>query len=136
MKVVILGCSKIGTLVANWLYSQKHEVSVIDVDVGSFRRLDKDANIRQVVGMGIDYDILKKAGIERADAFIAVTNSDNTNLTAAQIAQAKFKIPKVISRVRDPKRAKAFEEIGLNIICPTIRAAEELKTFLLKKDSE
>lgn len=60
MKVVILGCSKIGALVANWLYEQKHEVSVIDVDVGSFRRLDKDANIRQVVGMGIDYDILKK----------------------------------------------------------------------------
>jgi len=136
MKVVILGCSKIGALLANWLVSQKHEVSVVDIDMGAFRRLDKETHVRQVVGMGIDYDILKKAGIEKADAFVAVTNSDNTNLTAAQIARSKFNIPKVIARVRDPKRAKAFEEIGLNIMCPTIWASEELKTFLLKKESQ
>lgn len=134
MKVVVLGCSKIGALLVNWLATQKHEIAVVDINVDSFSRLDKGIHVTQIVGMGIDYDILKKAGIEKADAFIAVTNSDNTNLTAAQIAQSKFKISKVIARVRDPKRAKAFEEIGLNIICPTIRAAEELKAFIQGKE--
>ena len=134
MKIVILGCSRVGALLASWLVSQKNEVSIIDLDASAFRRLDKDLDVTQIVGMGVDYDILKKAGIEKANAFIAVTNSDNTNLTAAQIAQGKFKVSKVITRVYDPKRAKTFEEIGLNIICPTITATEEIKTFLQKKE--
>lgn len=136
MKIVILGCSRVGAVVATWLAQNKHTVSVIDWEYNSFRRLPKELEIKQVLGSGVDIEVLQKAGIAEADAFIAVTNSDNANLMATQVVKNKFIVKKVIARVYDPNRAKAFEEIGLNVLCPTIGSAEYLKNFLLKPEEK
>jgi len=133
MKVVILGCSQVGALLASLLISKGDEVSVIDQDAGSFTRLDKEFSGKTILGIGIDKEALKKAGIEDADAFIAVTNEDNTNLMAAQLVREKFKTAKIILRVYGPKRAQTFKELGLNIICPTIDSAKKIEEFLSEK---
>jgi len=130
MKVVILGCSLVGAMVASWLSSEKNEVSVIDSKENSFNRLPKDFKGEKVLGMGIDVKILTQAGTEKADVFFGLTNSDNTNLMAAQLVKQRFKVPKVIIRVYDPQRAKAFGEMGLAIICPTTIMADKFKEFL------
>ncbi len=129
-KVVILGCSKVGAMLATWLADEGNEVAVIDSQESSFNRLPKGEKIKRILGIGIEYDILKKAGIEKAGVFLALTNSDNTNLAAAELAQHKFKVPKVACRVYGPQRAKAFEELGLNSICPTVMVVDKFKEFL------
>jgi len=133
MKVVILGCSRVGALLATQLISKGDEVSVIDQDPSSFKRLHKEFSGKTISGIGMDEEALKKAGIEKAEAFIAVTNEDNTNLMAAQLVREKFKTPKILLRVYDPKRAQAFKELGLNIICPTIDSAKKIEEFLQEK---
>jgi trk system potassium uptake protein TrkA len=133
MKVVILGCSRVGAMLATELAKNGNEVAVIDSQDSSFIRLPKEVEIKRIVGMGVEYDTLKRAGIEEAEVFLALTNSDNTNLTAAQIVQQTFKVPKVASRVYDAQRAKAFEGLGLNIICPTVDTVEKFQEFLKSK---
>ncbi len=128
--VVILGCSKVGAMLATWLANEGNEVVVIDSQESSFTRLPKGDKIKRILGIGIEYDTLKKAGIEQAGVFLALTNSDNTNIAAAQLAQHKFKVPKVACRVYGPLRAKAFEELGLNIICPTVIVVDKFQEFL------
>ena len=130
MKVVILGCSLVGAKVASWLSSEKNEVFIIDSNERSFNRLPKDFKGQKILGMGIDLPVLIQAGIEKADAFLGLTNSDNTNIMAGQLIKQKFKVPKVIIRVYDPQRAKAFEEMGLDIICPTTIIADKFKELL------
>jgi len=133
MKVVILGCSRVGAMLATDLAKNGNEVAVVDSKESSFLRLSKDAEVKRVLGMGVEHDTLKKAGIEQADVFLAVTNSDNTNLTAAQLVKHTFKVPKVASRVYDVQRAKAFEGLGLDIICPTVDAVQKFQEFLTSK---
>ena len=133
MKVVILGCSRVGAMLATDLAKNGNEVAVIDSKESAFVRLPKDAEVKRVLGMGVEHDILRKAGIEKADVFLALTNSDNTNLTAAQLVKHTFKIPKVASRVYDVQRAKAFEGLGLDIICPTVDAVHKFHEFLKSK---
>src|SRR5574341_463481 len=136
MKVVILGCSRVGAVLASWLTENKHEVSIIDWEFNAFRRLPKELEIKQILGMGADIDVLQKAGISEADAFIAVSNTNHTNRMSSQLVKNRFNVKKVMARVYDPHRARAFQEIGLNIICPTISAAEQLKEFLMKKEKK
>lgn len=133
MNVVILGSSRVGALIAQHLTSQGHAVSVVDWNAESFRRLGKEFHGRTVLGNGIDEAVLRKAGIEQADAFLAVTNSDNTNLMSAQVVQVRFKGANVIVRIYDPQRAQAFRELGLNIICPTTSVVAELERELNKR---
>ena len=133
MKIVILGCSRVGAMLATELAKNGNEVAVIDSKESSFVRLPKDAEVRRILGMGVEHDILKKAGIEEADVFLALTNSDNTNLTAAQLVKYTFKVPKVASRVYDVQRAKAFEGLRLNIICPTVDTVKKFQEFVKSK---
>jgi trk system potassium uptake protein TrkA len=130
MKIVILGCSRVGAMLATELAKNGNEVAVIDSREGSFVRLPKDAEVKRVLGMGVEHDVLKKAGIEEANVFLALTNSDNTNLTAAQLVKHTFKVPRVASRVYDVQRAKSFEGLNLNVICPTVDTVEKFKEFL------
>src|SRR4030067_1259726 len=118
MKVVILGCSRVGAVLATWLAENKHEVSIVDWEFNAFRRLPKELEIKQILGMGADIDVLQKAGIAEAEAFIAVTNSDNTNLMTIQLVKNRFSVKKVLARVYDPNRARAFQELGLVIPKP------------------
>jgi trk system potassium uptake protein TrkA len=117
-------------MLATDLAKNGNEVAVIDSEGSSFMRLPKDAEIKRILGTGVEHDTLKKAGIEEADVFLTLTNSDNTNLTAAQLVRQTFKVPKVASRVYDVQRAKAFEGLGLNIICPTVDTVERFQEFL------
>lgn len=124
MKVVILGCGRVGIMLTQRLTKHKHDVTVIDWQAEPLRQLGKEFPGLTVLGTGIDEQNLRKAGIEKADAFIAVTNSDNTNLMATQVVKEKFKTPRIYARVDDPQKAQTFQEYGLNVICPTTVIAD------------
>jgi len=96
-----------------------HDVSIIDSNPDSFRRLPESFQGETGLGTGIDVDVLKSAGIERADAFAAVTNGDNTNIMATQIAKEIFGVKKVLARIYDPGREGLYHELGLETVCPT-----------------
>lgn len=120
MKIVIVGCGRVGARIATALDRQGHDVSIIDRQTAAFRRLDPDFSGRSVTGTGIDEDVLRSAGIVDADAFISVTDGDNRNLMAAQVAKVMFGVEKVAARVYDPVRAATFREMGIDTISSTI----------------
>lgn len=130
MRVVILGCGRVGAYLAGMLAEAGHQVTVIDKNSLAFNRLGADFPGRTVVGTGIDEDVLRRAGIEQADAFVAVTNGDNTNITSAQIAREIFGVKCVISRVYDPLRGELYRTLGLETICSTTWAANRIKELL------
>jgi trk system potassium uptake protein TrkA len=119
MKVVIMGCGRVGARIASILDHNGHDVSVIDTDPRAFRRLAPDFGGQTIIGTGIDEDVLRSAGIEEATAFIAVTNGDNRNIMAAQVARHVFNVPEVICRIYDPVREDTYRRLGLTTVCPT-----------------
>jgi trk system potassium uptake protein TrkA len=132
--VLIVGAGRVGSSVARSALEAGHEVSVLDEDPLSHERLDagmetswEDAGGLFTVGHAIEAEALEEAGIERADVFIASTDGDNTNLTIAQIAKRGFGVERVIARVMDPARAAWYAEQGLETICPTKTAIEQVK---------
>lgn len=125
MKIIIVGCGRVGSRLAIKLSEEGHNISVIDRVPLAFDRLDSNESISMVVGTGIDYDVLESAGIRNADVVISVTKGDNTNIMIAQIAQYIFKVPKVIARIVDPKVKKFYEaEMGLTCYCQTEVSSE------------
>lgn len=131
MNVVIMGCGRVGAQLASLLDAEGHKVTVLDVDAYSFRRLPPSFGGTALVGDGTDEEMLKKAGIEGADAFVAVTQGDNRNVMAAQIAKKAFNIAKVVCRIYDPMRKDIYEALGLETISPTTVFAQMLKEKLL-----
>lgn len=126
MFVLIVGCGRAGSALAKNLMAESHTVSVLDESPDAHRLLDiglegnwEDAGGMFTVGTALEIDALVEAGVEQADAFVAATNGDNTNLVIAQIAQKRFKVPQVVVRVLDPRRATWYGEQGLLTICPT-----------------
>ena len=109
-----------------------HEVTIIDEKVSAFDRLGSDFRGNMVVGTGIDESILRRAGIEQADCFASVTNGDNRNIMAAQVAKVIFKVPRVITRIYDPIRYEVYKELGLGVICPTIMGTDIVHEILVK----
>jgi trk system potassium uptake protein TrkA len=134
MRVVILGCGRVGSTLALMLSSEGHEVSIIDMETSAFRRLGEDFGGRAISGVGIDADILREAGIEDAAAFLAVTNGDNTNIMAAQIAKVLFSVPRVMARVYDPLRAEVYREVGIETLCITTLGAGIFHDRLLGRE--
>jgi trk system potassium uptake protein TrkA len=119
MYVVIAGCGRVGSGVALTLVEEGHDVVMIDESPDAFELLGDDFPGQFVVGTALDWDVLRKAGIEGADAFMACTDGDNTNITSAQIAQKGFEVHCVVARVFDPARAELFKTTGINTVCPT-----------------
>jgi trk system potassium uptake protein TrkA len=119
MKVVIMGCGRVGARVAGLLDHTGNQVTVIDTDSRAFRRLPPSFGGETIIGTGIDEDVLRKAGIEDADAFVAVTNGDNRNIMAAQVARLIFGVPEVVCRIYDPVREDTYRRLGLTTVCPT-----------------
>jgi len=128
--VIIVGCGRVGAFLATDLSCEGHAVVVIDKDSDAFLRLGDDFRGSTIVGNGIDEDILKSAGVERADAFITTTNGDNSNLMSAQIAQNIHGIEKVVARCSDPVRARAYEALGVRTLCPTTAGASAIREAL------
>ncbi|MCX8125706.1 MAG: NAD-binding protein [Dehalococcoidia bacterium] len=108
----------------------KHRVTVIDVSASSFARLPESFSGTALLGDGTDEEVLRRAGIEQADAFVAVTQFDNRNIMAAQIAKYIFQVPRVICRIYDPLRKDVYEALGLEAISPTTVFAELIKDQL------
>jgi trk system potassium uptake protein TrkA len=137
MFVLIVGAGRVGSAVAKYALAAGHEVSVLDEDPLSHERLDagqqkswEDSGGEFTVGTALEVDALIQAGVEKADAFIASTDGDNTNLIIAQIAQKRFGVEKVIARVMDPARAAWYREQGLHTVSPTQQAIEMFESAL------
>jgi trk system potassium uptake protein TrkA len=133
MNVVIMGCGRVGAQLATILDSEKHKITILDINGHSFRRLPPNFSGTALLGDGTDQETLKKADIHEADAFVAVTEGDNRNVMAAQIAKYIFKVPRVICRIYDPLRKDVYESIGIETISPTTVFAQLLKDRLLAK---
>jgi trk system potassium uptake protein TrkA len=130
MKVVIMGCGRVGARLASLLEQDGHTVTIIDVDSYSFRRLAPNFQGTALIGNGIDEDVLKSAGIEEAGAFVALTQGDNRNIMASQIAKHIFNVPRAVCRIYDPLRRDMYEELGLEAISPTTVFAQILREKL------
>jgi trk system potassium uptake protein TrkA len=132
MKIIIMGCGRLGAHLARRLDREGHDVTVIDRTSDSFARLGSDFQGTMVLGIGIDEDVMRRAGIESADAFIAVSNGDNTNAMAAEIAKLVFKVPRVVARLYDPVREETYHTLGLmETICPTVMASDQVREIIL-----
>ena len=134
MFVLIVGCGRVGSAIAKSMLAEGHEVSVLDEDPEAIAQLNKgqdqsweDLGGQFTEGTALEIDALMQAGIERADAFVASTDGDNTNLVIAQIAKRRFDIERVVVRVLDPARANWYAEQGLQTVCPTQTAIELLE---------
>jgi len=119
MRVVIMGCGRVGSTLAATLDQSGHQVTILDLDSTQFRRLPAAFGGQSLVGNGVDQDVLRRAGIEDADVFVAVTQGDNRNLMASQIAKHVFNVRKVVCRTYDPVREEFYQELGLTTISPT-----------------
>jgi trk system potassium uptake protein TrkA len=122
-----MGCGRVGAQLAALLEEAGHKVTILDRDTYSFHRLPSSFNGTPLVGDGTDEESLKKAGIEEADAFVAVTQGDNRNVMAAQIAREIFNVPKVVCRIYDPLREEIYHTLGLDTISPTKVGAQLLR---------
>ena len=136
MKVVILGCGRVGARLATELDQQGHSVSIIDTRPESFRRLGPEYGGRTILGTGIDEDVLRAAGIDEADCYVSVTNGDNTNIMTAQMAKYLFGVRSVICRIYDPIREESYRELGLETVCPTTIIAGEIERRLRPAQTE
>ena len=136
MFVIIMGCGRVGARLANLLVDAGHEVLVMDMSAPAFDRLGRGFPGATMVGNGIDHDDLIRAGIERADAFAAVTQGDNRNIMAAQIAKHVFKVPHVVTRIYDPIRQDTYQALGLDAISPTVIGAQVFFNMLTGEERQ
>jgi trk system potassium uptake protein len=130
MKVIIIGCGRVGTILSNNLSQRGHQVTVIDNDPLAFEGLGPAFKGEKVLGVGFDRDILLKAGIQKTDALAAVTVSDEANVIAARIAKQVFRVPRVAARVYDPRKAEIYRRLGISTISPVAVGAARLAELL------
>lgn len=132
MRYLIVGCGRVGSALAKLLDADGHTITVVDETPSAFRRLGKKFAGTVIVGTGIDYDILKRAGAKTADGFVAVTDGDNRNIMAALIAQRMFNIKKVVCRIYDPPRGQMYKDLGVETVIPTTLGAKMIRDTLME----
>src|SRR6201997_4531198 len=126
--IVIMGCGRVGSTLAHILEDRENSVSIIDMDPEAFRRLRSSFKGDKITGIGFDRAVLTQAGIERADAFVAVSSGDNSNIIAARVARETFAVERVVARIYDPKRAEVYERLGI----PTVATVPWTASRLMK----
>ena len=132
MHIVIVGCGRVGSELARLLDGEGHTVAVIDRNETALRkRLGEDFSGRLVTGSGFDRDVLDAAGITEADAFVAVTSGDNTNIVAARIARETYEIPNVVARIYDPRRATLYQRLGIPTVATVSWTTDQVMRKLL-----
>ena len=131
MHVVIMGCGRVGSTLAHGLEARGNSVAVIDADPDAFRRLGSDFAGLTVTGVGFDREVLVKAGIERADAFAAVSSGDNSNIISARLARETFGVPRVVARIYDQKRAEVYERLGIPTVATVRWTADRMIRHLI-----
>jgi len=127
MKIIIMGCGRVGARLAEALSSAGNDVTIIDTEPFALRKLPEDFKGTALVGNGLAEETLVKAGIESADVFVSCTPGDNRNVMACQIAKHIYNVPKIVSRVYDPIRAEMYRGLGIESVSPTTVIADLLK---------
>ncbi len=131
MHVVIMGCGRVGSELAARLEARGHTVAVIDKREIAFRMLRFDFRGQKIHGYGFDEDVLRQAGVERAGAFAAVSNGDNSNIVAARLAREKFEVPTVVARIYDPRRAEIYQRLGIPTVATVKWTTDQVMRFLI-----
>jgi trk system potassium uptake protein len=131
MKYIIVGCGRVGSMLAKLLVEEGHTVTVVDENPAAFKRLGTRFTGQVELGTGIDAEVIRRAGGDTADGFASTTNGDNRNVMAALIAQRLFNIKKVVARIYDPPRGKMYRELGIETVCPTTVGAQLIRDILV-----
>jgi trk system potassium uptake protein TrkA len=134
MKVIVMGCGRVGEQISRLMAAEEHAVAVIDQNPAALARLGPDFRGQRVLGLGFDRRVLLEAGIEQAEAFAATSSSDNANIVAARLARNVFHVPKVVARLYDPQRAEIYRRLGLVTISSTTWGAERIHELLTHGD--
>ena len=129
--MVIMGCGRVGSMVAIELDGRAHDVVVIDRDPDAFRRLGPDFGGTTVTGVGFDWDTLREAGVETTDAFVAVSSGDNSNIVSARVAREDFNVGTVVARIYDPRRAEIYQRLGIPTVATVRWTADRILRRLL-----
>ena len=131
MKIIVIGCGGVGAGLAQTLSQRTHQVTVVDINPDAFERLGSSFKGRTILGIGFDRDVLIQAGVERADGLATVTNSDETNVVAAQVARQIFHVPRVVARLYDVRQAEIYKRLGIQTIAPTGWGINRIADLLL-----
>ncbi len=133
MKMIIVGCGRVGSELAELLDAEGHQVTVIDPESENFQRLEPSFRGRTVAGIGFDYDVLIRAGIEKADALAAVFSNDATNAIVARAAHEYFKVPTVVARLYDPLKADLYEHFGFQTVSSTMMSVHRIEQVMTSR---
>lgn len=136
MKVIIVGCGRVGSTIARELSGQNHDVVVIDRRTEAFRRLGESFSGRKVAGIGFDRAVLAEAGIDDADAVVAVTNGDNSNILIARVARELFAVERVVARIYDPRRAAIYSRLGIPTVASVTWASQRILGLIVPGEGE
>jgi trk system potassium uptake protein len=134
--IVIMGCGRVGSLIAHILEDQGHSVAVIDQDPEAFRKLHPGFKGSKITGIGFDRTVLTEAEIERADAFAAVSSGDNSNVIAARVVRESFGVQRVVARIYDPRRAEVYQRLGIPTVATVRWTADQMLRRLLPEGAE
>jgi trk system potassium uptake protein TrkA len=134
--IVIMGCGRVGSLLAHILEDRGHSVAVIDQDPEAFRRLRSGFKGKKITGVGFDQNVLQAAGIEDAEAFAAVSSGDNSNVIAARVARESFGVERVAARIYDPRRAEVYQRLGIPTVATVRWTADQMLRRLLPEGVE
>ena len=136
MRVIIMGCGRVGSELSRELLDAGHEVVVIDKNAEAFFRYPPGDGAQTVVGLGFDRDVLEEAGIQQADAFVAVSSGDNSNIVSARVALENYHVPKVVARIYDPRRADIYERLNIPTVATTTWGVKQIQLMLLHDRQE
>lgn len=136
MYAIVMGCGRVGSELSHALLQGGHEVTVIDKNPEAFYKYPPGENARTVVGLGFDKDVLESSGIKDADAFIAVSSGDNSNIVSARVALEHYHVPKVIARIYDPRRAEIYERLNIPTVATTTWGIKQIQLMLLHDRQE
>lgn len=134
MNILVVGCGKVGSRLAIALSKEGHDVSVVEKDEANMELLGDEFVGFKTIGIPIDLDLLKEAGIESCDAVAAVSQDDNVNIMVSQVASQIFKVPRVLARIYDPKREDVFSHFGLHTVCPTNLTVSAVRSALTEPE--
>jgi trk system potassium uptake protein TrkA len=136
MHVVIMGCGRVGSQLTVELVKASHDVAIIDKQAGAFEKLPPGFEAKTIVGLGFDRDALEDAGIKEADAFVAVSSGDNSNIVSARVALEHYHVPRVIARIYDPRRAEIYERLNIPTVATTKWGVQQIQLMLLHDRQE
>jgi len=136
MRVIIMGCGRVGSELSNALVGADHDVAIIDKNPEAFHAYPPGDGARQIVGLGFDRDVLEDAGIKEAEAFVAVSSGDNSNIVSARVALEYYHVPKVIARIYDSRRAEIYERLNIPTVATTRWGVKQIQLMLFHDREE